>query len=219
MAFASYDIDSPQFWSLAYYANQNDWTVNCFYLAHIQYDLMESTLQGELNDLSPDTLYVFWGKDELNRSRLEERFHFYRFDDILVGSVEPLPFSEAEPESAGMALTDCSVTEEGSSVVSAEKIVIAPGEMMTSDEWSLAPGAYEVTIQGENLTNSYIHSGYWTADEQWADLDIVFLKGEENEMTFQFTIHEWNRGWNVQIHALNDTPVTVTKIEVSDESG
>lgn len=66
LSFASYDIGTPDYWPLVSYAVDNGWTVNCFYLAHIQYDLMLRTVQGELNDLSADTLYVFLEGDALN---------------------------------------------------------------------------------------------------------------------------------------------------------
>lgn len=215
MAFASYDIGTQDYWQLVSYAADNGWTLNCFYLAHIQYDLMVRTVQGELNELSPDTLYIFREGDELNRERLDGQLHFYRIDGILVGSVDPLPLTEAGFGPVQVELSRCSATEGGSTQVSGEQVVIQPGEMISTNTWQLYPGTYEVTIHGADLDHSYIHSGYQDADAGWTEQEIVFLTGEPDEMVFQFTIYEPVIGWSVQIHTLDDTPLTVTGIEVS----
>lgn len=214
MAFASYIVDVPEYWSLANYAAQNHWTVNCFYLAHIQYDLMEVTLEGDLSTLSPDTLYVFLERSELNQYYLAGQLHFYRIDGILVGSVEPLPLPEASLQPAKMNLLRCSSRDEEATVIGEDQIIIMPGEMIISDEWKLNPSTYIVTIRGENLDHSYIHSGYET-EEEWVEQEIVFLTGNANEISFQMSVGEVTDLWNVQVHALDDTPVIITSIEIS----
>lgn len=214
LAFASYDIETPAYWPLVSYAADNGWTVNCFYLAHIQYDLMLRTVQGELNNLSADTLYVFLEGDALNQARLSDQLHFYRIDGILVGSVDPLPLPEAEQRVAEVNLARSTATEGGTTEITADRITIQPGEMISTNSWQLNPGVYTVTIQGSGLDHSYIHSGYqW--ESQWVDQDIVFLTGKPDEMVFQFTLSQPVIGWSIQIHTLDDTPVVVTDIEVS----
>lgn len=214
LSFASYDIGTPDYWPLVSYAVDNGWTVNCFYLAHIQYDLMLRTVQGELNDLSADTLYVFLEGDALNQARLADQLHFYRIDGILIGSVEPLPLPETEQSLAEVNLARSTATEDGATEVTADKITIQPGEMISTNPWQLNPGVYTVTIRGTGFDHSYIHSGYqW--ENQWVDQDIAFLSGEPDEMVFQFTLSQPVTGWSVQIHTLDDTPVVVTGIEVS----
>lgn len=89
------------------------------------------------------------------------------------------------------------------------------GTSSTRHAWQLYPGTYVVTIHGSDLDHSYIHSGYQNTDAQWTEQDIVFLTGEPEEMVFQFTVGEPVIGWSVQIHTLDDTPLTVTGIEVS----
>lgn len=215
LAFASFDIGTQNYWPLVSYAVDNGWTVNCFYLAHVRYDLMARTVQGELDNLSPDTLYVFQEGDELNQTRLAGQLHFYRIDGILVGSVEPLPLTEAEVLPAQVDLSRCTATEGGSTQVTADRVTIQPGEMISTNTWQLYPGTYVVTIHGSDLDHSYIHSGSQNTDAQWTEQDIVFLTGEPEEMVFQFTVGEPVIGWSVQIHTLDDTPLTVTGIEVS----
>ena len=142
MAFASYTVDIPEYWSLVNYAAQNHWTVNCFYLAHIQRDLMENTLWGDLNTLSSDTLYVFLEGGEMNQYYLSGKLHFYRIDGILVGSVEPLPLEEAEKQPVEMNLLHCNAPDcQGYWVQSRNQITIMPGEIspIISDSWKLNP--------------------------------------------------------------------------------
>ena len=214
LSFASYDIGTPDYWPLVSYAVDNGWTVNCFYLAHIQYDLMLRTVQGELNDLSADTLYVFLEGDALNQARLADQLHFYRVDGILIGSVEPLPLPEAEQSLAEVNLARSTATEDGTTEITADRITIQPGEMVSTNPWQLNPGVYTVTLRGTGFDHSYIHSGYQMGNE-WVDQDIAFLTGEPDEMVFQFTLSQPVTGWSVLIHTLDDTPVVVTGIEVS----
>lgn len=219
LAFASYEVDNPGFWPLVNFAAKNQWTVNCFYLAHMQYDVLESTLMGQLDNVSADTLYVFLGKDELNHRRLADKLHFYRIDGILVGSVNPLPLPEAEIMPVSMDLAECTVTENGTSTVSAQAIDIVETEMMVSDSWNLYPGRYEVIVRGENLDHCYIQSFYHPIGEDNSqELDILFLYSDPNEIVFQFTAKQLNTDWNVQIHALDDHTVHITSIEVSATS-
>lgn len=215
MAFATYIVDIPEYWSLVNYAAQNHWTVNCFYLAHIQEDLMENTLRGDLNTLSSDTLYVFLEGGEMNQYYLSDKLHFYRIDGILVGSVEPLPLEEAEKQPVKMNLLHCNAPDSKDTVISQNQITIMPGEMIVSDSWKLNPSTYIVVIHGENLDHSYVHSGYQTMEEEWVDQDIVFLTGNANEVSFQMSIGEVIDLWNVQVHALDETPVVITSIEIS----
>lgn len=215
LAFGSYIVDTPEYWSLISYAVQNSWTTNCFYLAHMQVDLMQRTLDGDLNSLSEDTLYVFLEQGELNQYYLSGKLHFYRIDGILVGSVEPLPLEEAAVQPARMNLSRCVLSSEEATSISEDRVVIAPGEMIVSDAWRLHGGTYEVSIRGENLDHSYIYSGYQNGGTQWIEQEITFLIGEPDEITFQFTTTQPLDDWNVRIHTLDDMPVTVTSIEVS----
>ena len=98
--------------------------------------------------------------------------------------------------------------------VSADGITIAPGEMISTNEWTLQPGSYTVTVRGSGLDHSYIHSGYRGEETLWTEQDIVFLTGEPDRMVFQFTVQQPVIGWCVQIHTLDDTPVQISGITV-----
>lgn len=215
MAFASYDMGTPDYWQLIGYAAENHWTINCFYLAHVQYDLMVRTVQGELNTLSPDTLYIFREGDELNQVRLAGLLHFYRVDGILVGSVNPLPLTEAEVRPAKVNLARSTATGDGSTLITADEVLVQPGDMISTNTWQLYPGNYVVTIRGANLDHSSIQSGYQDAEDGWTRQNIVFLTGEPDEMVFQFTAYDPVIGWSIQIYTQDDTPVTVNDIQVS----
>lgn len=215
MAFASYDMDTKDYWQTIHYAAENGWTINCFYLAHVQYDLMVRTVQGELNTLSPDTLYIFREGDELNQVRLADQLHFYRIDDILVGSVNPLPLTEAEVRPAEVNLARCTATGDGATHIAADEVLIQPGDMVSTNTWQMYPGNYVVTIRGANLDHTSIQSGYQDAQDGWTRQSIVFLTGEPDEMVFQFTTYDPIIGWSIQIYTQDDTPVTVNDIQVS----
>ena len=217
LMFASHDIDDPDYWPLVVYAQQNGWTVNSFYLAHLQSDLLQRTIQGELSTPQPDALYVFPDGNQLQQKRLETAgLHFYRLDGILVGSVNPLPLPEADaPGPVAVDLSRCDANAGASATqVSADGITIAPGEMISTNEWTLQPGSYTVTVRGSGLDHSYIHSGYRGEETLWTEQDIVFLTGEPDRMVFQFTVQQPVIGWCVQIHTLDDTPVQISGITV-----
>lgn len=135
-------------------------------------------------------------------------------DGILIGSVEPLPLPEAEQSLAEVNLARSTATEDGTTEITADRITIQPGEMVSTNPWQLNPGVYTVTLRGTGFDHSYIHSGYQMGNE-WVDQDIAFLTGEPDEMVFQFTLSQPVTGWSVLIHTLDDTPVVVTGIEVS----
>lgn len=216
LMFASYDIDAPGYWALADYAARNGWSVNGFYLAHLQGELLQRTIQGELNTLETDALYVFLDGNQLRQSQLEGQLHFYRIDGILVGSVEPLPLEEAPaPGPVEVNLARCGTDRtDAQTSITAEGVTIAGGEMISTNAWTLQPGQYTVTLRGEGFDHSYIHCGASGADGLLVDQDIVFLTGEPEKMVFQFSVAEPLIDWCIQVHTLDDTPVQIDSITV-----
>ena len=216
LMFASYDIDAPGYWALADYAARNGWSVNGFYLAHLQGELLQRTIQGELNTLETDALYVFLDGNQLRQSQLEGQLHFYRIDGILVGSVEPLPLEEAPaPGPVEVDLAHCGTDRtDAQTLITAEGVTIAGGEMISTNAWTLKPGQYTVTLRGEGFDHSYIHCGASGADGLLVDQDIVFLTGEPEKMVFQFSVAEPLIDWCIQVHTLDDTPVQIDSITV-----
>lgn len=216
LMFASYDIDAPGYWALADYAARNGWSVNGFYLAHLQGELLQRTIQGELNTLETDALYVFLDGNQLRQSQLEGQLHFYRIDGILVGSVEPLPLEEAPaPGPVEVDLARCGTDRtDAQTSITAEGVTIAGGEMISTNAWTLQPGQYTVTLRGEGFDHSYIHCGASGADGLLVDQDIVFLTGEPEKMVFQFSVAEPLIDWCIQVHTLDDTPVQIDSITV-----
>lgn len=216
LMFASYDIDAPGYWALADYAARNGWSVNGFYLAHLQGELLQRTIQGELNTLETDALYVFLDGNQLRQSQLEGQLHFYRIDGILVGSVEPLPLEEAPaPGPVEVDLARCGTDRtDAQTLITAEGVTIAGGEMISTNAWTLQPGQYTVTLRGEGFDHSYIHCDASGADGLLVDQDIVFLTGEPEKMVFQFSVAEPLIDWCIQVHTLDDTPVQIDSITV-----
>lgn len=216
LMFASYDIDAPGYWALADYAARNGWSVNGFYLAHLQGELLQRTIQGELNTLETDALYVFLDGNQLRQSQLEGQLHFCRIDGILVGSVEPLPLEEAPaPGPVEVDLARCGTDRtDAQTSITAEGVTIAGGEMISTNAWTLQPGQYTVTLRGEGFDHSYIHCGASGADGLLVDQDIVFLTGEPEKMVFQFSVAEPLIDWCIQVHTLDDTPVQIDSITV-----
>ena len=96
ISFASFNVDTPAFWDFALLAADNDWTVNSFYLAHMNRRTASLTLLSELDALKPQTLYVFLGIDEIRTVNIP--LHYYRVDGYLVGSLEELPLQDVETD-------------------------------------------------------------------------------------------------------------------------
>ena len=215
LMFASHDIDAPGYWALVNYAAQNDMSVNSFYLAHMDGELLQRTIQGELNTLEADALYVFLEGNQLRQIQLEGQLHFYRIDGILIGSVEPLDLPEAQPGPVAVDLARVGTDRaDAQTVATAQGVTIAGGEMISTNAWTLQPGQYTVTLRGEGFDHSYIHCGYQGESPLMTELDIVFLTGTPDEMVFQFTLREPVIGWQVQVHTLDDTPIRIDSITV-----
>ena len=213
LAFASFDFEHDEFWDLVDFAADHGWTSNSFYMAHMDGNLAAVTLPGELNELSADTLYAFIDEDELARNSYG--LHYYRLDDILIGSVEPIDGIEEEPtpETPGceMNLTRSDVINGD---ISGDGVTLTTGGEMMTEEWTLFPGRYRVTLTGSGFDHSYIYARYGLINQETYKLDIDFTGIDPNEMTFEFTATEMLHYWRTAVHTLDDANVTVNSVTV-----
>ena len=213
LAFATFDFEHDEFWDLVDFAADHGWTSNSFYMAHMDGNLAAVTLPGELNELSADTLYAFIDEDELARNSFD--LHYYRLDGILIGSVEPIDGLEEEPAPEVPSRTmDLTKSDVDPLFLAADGIVLGMnGEMMT-EEWTLFPGRYRVTLTGSGFDHSYIYARYGLINQETYKLDIDFTGIDPNEMTFEFTATEMLHYWRTAVHTLDDTNVTVNSVTV-----
>ena len=213
LAFATFDFEHDEFWDLVDFAADHGWTSNSFYMAHMDGNLAAVTLPGELNDLAADTLYAFIDEDELARNSFD--LHYYRLDGILIGSVEPIDGLEEDPAPEVPARTmDLTKSDVDPLFLASDGIVLGMnGEMMT-EEWTLFPGRYRVTLTGKAFDHSYIYARYGLINEETYKLDIDFTGIDPNEMTFEFTATEMLHYWRVAVHTLDDANVTVNSVTV-----
>ena len=211
LAFATFDFEHDEFWDLVDFAADHGWTSNSFYMAHMDGNLAAVTLPGELNELSADTLYAFIDEDELARNSFD--LHYYRLDGIL--SVEPIDGIEEEPAPEVPAHTmDLTKSDVDPLFLAADGIVLGMnGEMMT-EEWTLFPGRYRVTLTGSGFDHSYIYARYGLINQETYKLDIDFTGIDPNEMTFEFTATEMLHYWRTAVHTLDDANVTVNSVTV-----
>lgn len=213
LAFATFDFEHDEFWDLVDFAADHGWTSNSFYMAHMDGNLAAVTLPGELNELSADTLYAFIDEDELARNSFD--LHYYRLDGILIGSVEPIDGLEEEPVPEVSSRTmDLTKSDVDPLFLTADGIVLGMnGEMMT-EEWTLFPGRYRVTLTGSGFDHSYIYARYGLINQETYKLDIDFTGIDPNEMTFEFTATEMLHYWRTAVHTLDDANVTVNSVTV-----
>lgn len=213
LAFATFDFEHDEFWDLVDFAADHGWTSNSFYMAHMDGNLAAVTLPGELNELSADTLYAFIDEDELARNSYD--LHYYRLDGILIGSVEPIDGIEEEPtpETPGceMNLTRSDVINGD---ISGDGVTLTTGGEMMTEEWTLFPGRYRVTLTGSGFDHSYIYARYGLINQETYKLDIDFTGIDPNEMTFEFTATEMLHYWRTAVHTLDDANVTVNSVTV-----
>ena len=87
------------------------------------------------------------------------------------------------------------------------------GEMMT-EEWTLFPGRYRVTLTGSGFDHSYIYARYGLINQETYKLDIDFTGIDPNEMTFEFTATEMLHYWRTAVHTLDAANVTVNSVTV-----
>lgn len=213
LAFASFDFEHDEFWDLVDFAADHGWTSNSFYMAHMDGNLAAVTLPGELNELSADTLYAFVDEDELARNSYD--LHYYRLDGILIGSVEPIDGLEEDPAPEVPAHTmDLTKSDLINAHYADGSVGLETGGEMMTEEWTLFPGRYCVTLTGSGFDHSYIYARYGLINEETYKLDIDFTGIDPNEMTFEFTATEMLHYWRVAVHTLDDVNVTVNSVTV-----
>ena len=196
-----------------FFAADHGWTSNSFYMAHMDGNLAAVTLPGELNELSADTLYAFIDEDELARNSCA--LHYYRLDGILIGSVEPIDGIEEEPapETPGCEM-DLTRSDVINGDISGDGVTLTTGGEMMTEEWTLFPGRYRVTLTGSGFDHSYIYARYGLINQETYKLDIDFTGIDPNEMTFEFTATEMLHYWRTAVHTLDDANVTVNSVTV-----
>lgn len=213
LAFATFDFEHDEFWDLVDFAADHGWTSNSFYMAHMDGNLAAVTLPGELNELSADTLYAFIDEDELARNSYG--LHYYRLDGILIGSVEPIDGIEEEPAPEVPAHTmDLTKSDLINAHFADGSVGLETGGEMMTEEWTLFPGRYRVTLTGSGFDHSYIYARYGLINQETYKLDIDFTGIDPNKMTFEFTATEMLHYWRTAVHTLDDANVTVNSVTV-----
>lgn len=213
LAFASFDFEHDEFWDLAAFAADHGWTSNSFYMGHMDGNLAAVTLAGEMNALAPDTLYAFVDEDALARN--DFALHYYRLDGVLLGSVEPIDGLTEESADTDPAHT---MTLEKSSVINgtadADGVVLSSGGELLTEAWMLFPGNYRVTLTGSGFDHSYIYARHGLINQETYKMDVNFTGIAPDEMVFEFSTGEPLYYWRTAVHALDDTPLTITAIKV-----
>ena len=213
LAFASFDFEHDEFWDLAAFAADHGWTSNSFYMGHMDGNLAAVTLAGEMNALAPDTLYAFVDEDALARN--DFALHYYRLDGVLLGSVEPIDGLTEESADTAPART---MALEKSSVINgtadADGVVLSSGGELLTEAWMLFPGNYRVTLTGSGFDHSYIYARHGLINQETYKMDVNFTGIAPDEMVFEFSTGEPLYYWRTAVHALDDTPLTITAIKV-----
>ena len=213
LAFASFDFEHDEFWDLAAFAADHGWTSNSFYMGHMDGNLAAVTLAGEMNALAPDTLYAFVDEDVLARN--DFALHYYRLDGVLLGSVEPIDGLTEESADTAPART---MALEKSSVINgtadADGVVLSSGGELLTEAWMLFPGNYRVTLTGSGFDHSYIYARHGLINQETYKMDVNFTGIAPDEMVFEFSTGEPLYYWRTAVHALDDTPLTITAIKV-----
>lgn len=213
LAFASFDFEHDEFWDLAAFAADHGWTSNSFYMGHMDGNLAAVTLAGEMNALAPDTLYAFVDEDALARN--DFALHYYRLDGVLLGSVEPIDGLTEESADTVPAHT---MALEKSSVINgtadADGVVLSSGGELLTEAWMLFPGNYRVTLTGSGFDHSYIYARHGLINQETYKMDVNFTGIAPDEMVFEFSTGEPLYYWRTAVHALDDTPLTITAIKV-----
>ena len=213
LAFASFDFEHDEFWDLAAFAADHGWTSNSFYMGHMDGNLAAVTLAGEMNALVPDTLYAFVDEDALARN--DFALHYYRLDGVLLGSVEPI--DDLTEESADTAPAHTMALEKSSVIngtADADGVVLSSGGELLTEAWMLFPGNYRVTLTGSGFDHSYIYARHGLINQETYKMDVNFTGIAPDEMVFAFSTGEPLYYWRTAVHALDDTPLTITAIKV-----
>lgn len=216
MQFVTKNWEGTHFYDICNFAAEQNWTINTFYLPHTDGGLMEATIAGEMNELRSDTVYVFLDLEKLGAANYP--LNYYSLDGVLIGTLDPLPLPQAAPamvyplSPAKNFHADAGAVVEGGP--SADSIRLVQGSV-SGPGVSLLPGRYEVSLEGTGFDHSYVYAGWAQRHYPYHKLDIIWLEGTAEKLVFQFSIEEMAFGWDVAVHMLDDTPITVTSFTVT----
>lgn len=213
LALVSFDLDQPAYWDLAAYAAHNGWSLNSFYLAHMDVNLAAATVAGQMQTLRSDTLYAFLEEDELSRPLWA--LHYYRVDGILLGSVDPLPLAE-EPAPAELR---CDIPLERATVTAGSAgragATVAGGGQLRTAEWTLWPGNYTVTLTGSGFDHSYLYARHGADDAAPEELTLTYTEVSPERMVFTVHCEQMMYRFCIGVHTLDDREILVDGITVA----
>ena len=170
-------------------------------------------LRWYMGDGAMSRCVAFIDEDELARNSCG--LHYYRLNGILIGSVEPIDGIEEEPAPEVPAHTmDLTKSDLINAHFADGSVGLETGGEMMTEEWTLFPGRYRVTLTGSGFDHSYIYARYGLINQETYKLDIDFTGIDPNEMTFEFTATEMLHYWRTAVHTLDDANVTVNSVTV-----
>ena len=91
--------------------------------------------------------------------------HYYRLDGILIGSVEPIDgLTEASTPETPTAEMDMELSDVTNGNITGEGVVLGSGGEMMTEQYTIFPGRYRVTLTGSGFDHSYISVSYTHLD-------------------------------------------------------
>ena len=213
LAFVSpADLGSDAFWEASRAASKYHWTLNTFYVAHVDGNLLNETIKGTLDSgLEPDTLYLFQKSDMLRSGAYP--LNYYQVGHWTVGSVNELPLDPIQTQELWeMPLSDLEPAED-TVLFTGQEICLQEGQSVSSKPRTLFPGRYQVTLEGSDINKTYVYALNNRELRYPENIDVVFTESSPDTLRFQFYLYEIVGYWEVAIHAL-EQPVTISSITV-----
>lgn len=159
-------VEENIMYSLTDWALGNNKTVNDFYFARSNSDIIEKNKKEIFDKLPRDTIFIFNDSERLNCLRYN--LHYYDIDNLIVGYVDSISgFKEIDKHELynHWSFGNNEYIENGEDTESGR--CINPGGLSFGPYWKVPAGNYNIEVQGINISNG-------------VDIDVYYRKGENH---------------------------------------
>ena len=198
-------------WSIANWAMDNNMTLNDFYFARDNSKTYLMNLDASLADPDESDLFVFGKENALTTQKYD--FHYYRVDDLIIGTTEPIEGYQSVDQrefatsryTFGDNLVKNGADKDGSRYLES-------GGQSFGPYWELPKGDYKVEIVGSNLKGCDV-SAYSSFGKM--QHTISELVKTDDRIEFIVTIPEDASNFEIMVQNQSNEEVRLSYMQLS----
>ena len=203
-------VGSKYLYPLADIAAQNNWTLNDFYFAR-SIEGVTLTWDKEISDPGKDMIFVMTAEEfEKKGMALSQTVAFYKLDGLVIGLPAGKRVSLPEAEYKYSYSFENEENLHDGKDLNGVRYIYHEG-VSFGPYIDLAPGIYEVSIQGTNLDQAQI---YATCDAGKSDLKLLDYQESSTTVGYRIQVTEMMKDMETLIRNHSDQTVTLTGVVI-----